>query len=351
MSEVPPETGASSEAEAVARVASLLEPEGPPKEDDTPQQAPPEEQEPAEEEASSEQPETAEPDGEGDELPDTLEGFAEALGMEPDDLAGHLKVPVKVDGKVSYVPVAEAMKGARLEADYTRKTMELAEERKQFEAKNQQAFERWQQEFQRLDEAIQSLEAENEAELSPERQAQLLDDNPQEYLRVMARQQAKAAQLQKVKSARDEALQSQQKEHQERVNTYRTEQQRLLTEKIPDVSDPKKLQAFESDMNTYLGGQGYSAEEINGFLGGAFDHRQVMIVRDAMRYRALQEGKKTLPKKLEGLAKVQKPGASPPKQTSEDKIAAGRNRLKQLGKKGTRRQQDAAAVDFVKRIL
>ena len=73
-----------------------------------------------------------------------------------------------------------------------------------------------------------------------------------------------------------------------------------------------------------------------------------------MRYRALQQGKKTVGKKLQNLPKVQKPGAAPPKaKTGADKLVASRNRLRQLGKKGkpARMSQEAAAVDMVKRML
>lgn len=353
MAEANPESGAdvTDEASAVTRIATLLEPEGPTEQDSDNKPEANQEEPEAEIEASSEEKADPEPDGEGEELPDTLEGFAEALGVPADELAGHLKVPVKVDGKVRHVTLAEAMAGQQRDADYRQKTTELAEQRRQIEAQNQQALERWQQEFQRLNAAIESLEAESEAELSPERQSELLESDPQEYLRVMARQQARKVRLDQAKAENQEALQQYQAQQQQQLGSYRAEQQRLLSEKMPEISDAKKLAAFEQDMDSYLSGLGYSSEEIARFTGGAFDHRHVLIVRNAMKFEALQKGKAALPRKLSGLGKVQKPGAASEKPSDTDKLVAGRNRLQQLRTKGTRQQQNDAAVKYVKGLL
>ena len=45
------------------------------------------------------------------------------------DQYGNYKVPVKVDGEEQFVPLAEAVAGFQRQADYTRKTQELAQQR------------------------------------------------------------------------------------------------------------------------------------------------------------------------------------------------------------------------------
>lgn len=54
------------------------------------------------------------------------------------------QVPIKIDGQESYVPLSEAISGYQRQADYTRKTQELAEQREQmqFAAALQSALER-----------------------------------------------------------------------------------------------------------------------------------------------------------------------------------------------------------------
>lgn len=352
---VPPEAEAITDEEsAVAHVASLLEPDtGPPEQvADEPEQVPPAVEEPAEPEKESSEPtDEPEPEGEDEELPDTLEAFAEALGVEPDAFAGHLKVPLKVNGKVEYVPLAEAMKGARLEADYSQKTMELADQRRQMEAEAQQRNERWQQESQRLNDVIASAEEMMTAGPSQEELNALLETDPQEYLRATARQQAIQIKLEQAKQERDRFSTEQQQAFQTKATEFRADQQRLLGEKMPEVLDPDKLKAFESGASSYLRDFGFTDEEVKAFFGGPFDHRHVLMIRDGMKYRAMEKGKKELPKKLKGLPKVVKPGAAQKVKGEEERLVASKDRLKRLRTKGTRQQQNDAAVAFVKGLL
>lgn len=357
-----PEAGAvTNEESAVERVASLLEPEeSKPKEPTSkqPKQEKPETAEPVEaeeaeaesEEESSEEPDTTEPDEpESEELPDTLEALAEALNMESADLAGHLKVPIKVNGKIEHVTLTEAMKGHQLESDYRQKTSELAEQRRQLDAQSQRALESWQQRVSQLDEIIGQFD---EPGPSAAELVTLMEDDPQEYLRTAAKQKEREERLDKAKKVRDEEFAKYREQLGQQFATNRVHQQQLLQEKIPDLTKPDKLREFEDGLTGFLRNQSFSDDEISGFFS-SFDHRHVLIARDAMRYRAMQEGKKSLPKKLQGKSKVLKPGASLPKATDTDKLVASKDRLRKLGKKGktSRRQQEDAAIDMVKRIL
>lgn len=350
MAEDTPETGpVTDDASAVAHVASLLsEPEeGPPEEtsEEKPQEDPPVEAEPSSKESEDAKPEEAADEG----LPDTIAGLAQALEVDPGDLLGHLKMEVKVNGKVSQVTLTEAVRGYQRQADYDEKKAEFAEQRRQHDTEKQQITQHWQQQLQRLDETIQGLEAQES--IGPEQMAQLMEDDPQEYLRVQARQQAQRERLEKAKRTRDDELQRTQQESYQRMATFRTEQQRLLKEKLPHVSDPVKLRIFEDKAAAYLRSKGFTDDEINGFFNGPFDHRQVLIIDDAWQLQAMKDGKKELPKKLQGLAKVQKPGASQPKSTVTDRLSASSQKLRQLKKKGTKSQQTDAAVEHVKKML
>lgn len=52
--------------------------------------------------------------------------------LSVDEYQNH-KVPIKIDGQESYVPLSEAISGYQRQADYTRKTQELAEQREQMQ--------------------------------------------------------------------------------------------------------------------------------------------------------------------------------------------------------------------------
>lgn len=353
---VTPEEGAVvDESTAIERISGLLEPdEGSPEaqEPETSQvtrEEPEASQVEAEAEAEPETPE-AEPEGEDEELPDTLEGFAELLGVTPEDFASHLKVNAKVKGEVGQVTLAEAINGYQREADYSRQTMELAEQRRGFETQAQQANERWQSDFERLNTAIEQAESLLGGGKSPEELAQLLEENPQEYLRVQAHDQARQQALSKAKEERDKMLQEAEQKHKDELVRYRVHQQQMLVTKLPELRDQGKLQKFESETSDYLRTQGFSEDEVGAFFGGAYDHRHVLILRDATKFRALQKGAKELPKKLKALPKVQKPGTAR-ERAEGDKLVASRDRLRRLKTRGTKQQQTDAAMEYVKGLL
>lgn len=77
------------------------------------------------------------------EVAETARGGAETPILSVDEYANYV-VPVKVDGEELQVPLSEALSGYQRQADYTRKTQELAEQRQQveFAAAIQSALER-----------------------------------------------------------------------------------------------------------------------------------------------------------------------------------------------------------------
>lgn len=62
---------------------------------------------------------------------------ATSQGIDPPVLSvdeyQNYKVPIKIDGEESYIPLGEAISGYQRQADYTRKTQELAEQREQMQ--------------------------------------------------------------------------------------------------------------------------------------------------------------------------------------------------------------------------
>lgn len=336
------------------------EPEGP-TDDDRPDQPDREaqaetEETPDEAEASDEEPEDASSEeGEADpdesvELPETLEGFAEELGVDPEELANHLKVTVTVNGQKKEVTLAEARTGHQLDADYRQKTMELAEQRKALEAERQQAQERWQQRVQQLDDHIAVAEKLYGSGPDEEQMNRLLQEDAEEYIRQKAQWDRWKERIDSLKSEREKVGTEQREEAVRKHTEYRQEQQRLLSENMPEVRDPEKLRAFEHDATEALKSYGYSDEEIGQFFT-LYDYRTVLILRDALSHRRMEDGKGKLSKKLKAKPRVQKPGTAQGKKTPEDKLVASRDRLRRLGRKGTRKQQESAAFEYLKDIV
>ena len=335
----------TTDTEAVDLVSKMMEPEEPTIEED-PEETPEGEEVEAEAETepSSEDSEEVEP--ETVELPDTLDGLAEELGVAPEDLAEHLKMTVVVNGESREVTLAEAKTGQQLDQDYRQKTMELADKRKAHDAEHQQVLERWQQRVARLDEAI-TLSEGMFAEPDREEMNRLLEEDPWQYQKVKAYHDERRQGLEKLKAERQNARDEQVKEVQKAQTEFRAEQQKLLAEKFPDVRDPEKLRMFETSAQEYLKRNGYSEEEVSQAFT-LFDHRNILMLRDAMNYNAMKKGTKELTKKVKALPKVQKPGST---NTKSDPLTASRDRLLRLKKTGTKQQQTDAAVELVRARL
>lgn len=74
----------------------------------------------------------------GSEPTGSTEGYSEVTGQVSEpilsvDEYSTYKVPVKIDGEEQYIPLTEAISGYQRQADYTRKTQELAQQREQMQ--------------------------------------------------------------------------------------------------------------------------------------------------------------------------------------------------------------------------
>jgi hypothetical protein len=104
-----------------------------------------------------------------------------------------------------------------------------------------------------------------------------------------------------------------------------------LLEKAPEFKDQKRTEAFVQDV-TKFGTEtyGFTTEELREAVG--LDHRQALVLKDAIAWRKLQASKANLPKKIEGRPPVQKAGK---RLSSSEQRARGANdalsRLKQSG--------------------
>lgn len=132
----------------------------------------------------------------------------------------------------------------------------------------------------------------------------------------------------KVQAAFNEMQQAQQRQAQEfqsRWDAFAAEQDRLVTEKAPEFSDPEKAATAERTAIKYLNDVGLSTEEITDLWHGKGgislrDHRVRLIIRDAARYRAAKTATKTATSKA--VPPVQRPGTAPPRGGTASEIQA-----------------------------
>lgn len=206
---------------------------------------------------------------------------------EPD---GPPTIEVDFDGESQRLTAEEVKAGILRQADYTRKTMSLAEERKSFEAAAQQ-------QVQYIRQQLAELQKFQEPE--PD-WAKMRDEDPIGFIQEKAKWDEKQA-------ARQAVLQQTEAERQQRYQQQIQQGREKLMEALPSWKDDTVRQKESAEITaTLTSDYGFDPEELKGLA----DHRLVVLSRDAMKWRQLQKSKPALAKKVADKPKVSKPGSA-----------------------------------------
>jgi len=238
---------------------------------DTGAEAQPEEEQ---SESESEEVESAEPQDEAEETSEEVEGEDEESEEEaPRDE----KFVVKVDGKEIEVPKDELIRGYQREADYTRKTQKLAEERKLVESEFQQVRgerEQYSQILGQLQQKLQEFEP-------PEPDWNRLEvEDPTEYARQWTSHQRRQQKTCAVQAEQERLNQMRQAEQQKQLQQVMAQEVASLKEKIPEWSSPEKAKAEGKALLEYGQKLGFSEQELNTIT----DSRALLALHKAWKY-------------------------------------------------------------------
>lgn len=192
----------------------------------------------------------------------------------------------------------EVVSGYLRQRDYTRKTEEVAAQRREVEAVRQQIAAEREHRANSLDVLIGELHQELLG-IDPVQLNNLLETDPKAYLRAKEHLQAKQSRIQTAIQQRF-ALHEQAKQEQAReLAEYAREQEKLLPDKIPQWRDAKRRESDSREIAQTLRAAGYTDAEINEL----YDARAVVIARKAALYDKLQATR--------GQKAPQKPQAAP----------------------------------------
>ncbi len=235
---------------------------------------------------------------------------------------------VKVGKEEVEVPLEELLKGYSRTADYTKKTQELAENRKVVEAeraKIQEASRLRDQYAERLSVIEQMLNQTEKAEdLSV-----LKETDPIGYAVKVAEQAEREKQLAAVRAERQRLAQQQQSEQQERLQAHLASEAAKLREAIPEMSDEIKGDVVKREIRDFAKSIGFSDQE----LAAVYDSRAVLTLYKAMQYDKLMKGKPEVTKKVNQAPKMLKPGTSTPEARETDQVKKMRQQLRKSGNK------------------
>lgn len=260
---------------------------------------------------------------ESEESTDTQESDEEQPADQP-------KLKLKRGEEEVEVEYSEAVELAQKGYDYTKKTQELAEQRKHTEmyAQALQAQERMLQQQAELQTAfikeiakVESL-SDQISQYEALDWAQLSDTDPVQAQKLWISYQQlqnKRTQAQTELQQKDYQLQQQRAQH----NALRLEQARSdLLKAMPDFNSDK-AKVLRDTGKEY----GFSEDELSSVI----DPRQIRVLADAAAYRKLQAEKQVVAKKVTGKPPVVKPAAKDTKSADRSNYAEARAKLRKTG--------------------
>jgi hypothetical protein len=283
-------------------------------------------------EAQSEQPEEELVSEEGQE--EQEEGEQEESEYESDDQEEEQTFLVKVAGEEKELTLSELKSFAQQGADYTKKTQQLAEQRKVIESEAKAIEEAkylrdaYAQRLQAMEQLLNSPEQTEDLEY-------LKESDPIGYAVRVAEKQQQREQLQAVQLERQRIAEQQQAEYAQQMQGYLAQQAEQLSKVLPDYTDPVKGETLRSELRSFAKSNlGFSDEE----LSMVRDSRQVVALHKAMLYDKLQQAKPSVNKRVSEAPKTIKSGNGVKPTTSEN-VKRQQKQLQQTG-----RVRDAAKL-------
>ena len=226
-----------------------------------------------------------------------------------------------VNGEKIDVDLDELKAGYQKDADYRRKTEELAIEKRQLLSDKDRLTKDYSTKMTDLNNLTATLNAEVNSELSSKELDKLFDEDPTE-----------AAKLErKIRRRRETIAQAQRKLRSNQEDQFQEvlrEEQKKVALKHPDFGDPIKGSSLKTNMRNYLLGRHFNEQEINQ----VYDSRMFDVIMDAMTHQNAQKLKPTLVSKKVKPAKVIRSGIKVTKDEHTSKARLDQiNRLKRSG--------------------
>ena len=311
-----------------------------PKEEETiGQQEPPKEEikqnspEPQNEESSTEeQPleqENQETESQDEVTEDVSQSEEQIETQEKQDSTEEPTYTVKVAGQEFNVTLDELRNGYSRDADYRRKTEDLAYDKKQFQTESEKQRQNYSTKLSELNQMMSVAQQQLNAEINSADLEKLYEEDPTEAARIEHRLKKKQEKL-------NQAMQKTQSEQKKQFDGFLQDQHRKLVQKMPEFSNPEKANQLRASMNNTLQSYGFNDQEI----AQVYDHRIVMLVNDAMKFRNMQKAKPNMAKKISKPGKVFSSGV---KQSKADiNLKTRKDKLSRLRKSGS--TKDAASI-------
>ena len=241
---------------------------------------------------------------------------------------------VIVNGEKIDVDLEELKAGYQKDADYRRKTEEIAIEKRELKSEEDRLKKQYSTKMEDLNSLVVTLNAEINSDMNSKELDKLWDEDPTEAAKIDRR-------IQKRKNTIQEAQQKLREHQQTQFQEILREEQRKLHLRHPEIADPIKGATVKSNIVSYLSSKGFSNEDVSRI----YDSRMFDVIMDGMNFKKAKEAKPNLVSKKVKPTKFVKSGV---KSTKEELNSKSRlNQLKALKKSGSTKD----ATDLLMRYL
>ena len=323
--------------------------EKPEKEEAKPSEEVTEDVEQDETEPEAEETEEAEEAEEEDVAADTDESEeSEEEEAEDEEVEETALYTVKVNGEDVEVTEDELVRGYSRQSDYTKKTQELAEYRKQLDNGAQHLQGEIAQTQAARQEYVNAMSQAIESNYSVAKQFENTDwerlkvEDREEYLTKRDEYREVQDQIRGLQSKQQQAYEQQNRETQAQHQKLLQEEHAKMVSILPEWGEPETQRAIAKSIGEFAISRGYTQEELNQLV----DHRSILVLMEAKAFADMQ-GKqlKARAKKVKNKPKVVRSSAK--KEKADVSKVARTKQMKRLQETG--RVQDAAGLfeDFV----
>jgi len=226
---------------------------------------------------------------------------------------------VIVNGERIDVDLEELKAGYQKDADYRRKTEEIAIEKRELKSEEDRLKNQYSTKMEDLNSLVATLNAEINNDVNSQELDRLWDEDPTEAARVDRK-------INKRKQSIQQAQQKLREHQQTQFQEILKEEQKKLHLKHPEIADPIKGTTVKSNIMNYLSSKGFTNEDV----ARIYDSRMFDVIMDGMKAKA------TKPNLVSKKVKPSKFVKSGVKSTKEDMDSQSRlNKIKTLKKSGS----------------
>jgi len=243
---------------------------------------------------------------------------------------------VKVDGEELQVTQDELLNGYQRQQAYTKRSQELAEQRKAFEQESAQVSQMRDAYAQQLEQLSQQLQQVN-SQAEPDWAELAKQHSAEELIVYKAQLDQQKEYARQVEAEKQKVQQEQAQEQQKLMQQHLAQQREEMLNRIPTWQDEDTRNRERLEVIKYAQRRGYSEEE----LANASDARAIEILHKAWQWDNLQQKKPDAKKKVRKAPKMARAG-----QPKTKKQVASRQRQQAMGRLNKERTVDAA-VDFL----